>query len=82
MVADSLAKLYFVSSSSELWDSTIPDFILPHIVNNMSIVSGIKFRCSLFCVYFSAHVLLFQSSKDAYRIQNRVKVSSKCSISK
>ena len=48
MVADSLAKLYFVSSLSELWDSTIPEFILTHIVNNMSIVSGIKFRCSLF----------------------------------
>ena len=43
MVADSLAKLYFVSSSSELWDSTILDFILPQNINDMSIVGGIKF---------------------------------------
>ena len=38
VVADSLAKLYFVSSSSELWDSTILDFILPHSINDMSII--------------------------------------------
>ena len=38
VVAESLAKLSFVSSSSELSDSTIPDFILPHIINDMSIV--------------------------------------------
>ena len=38
VVADSLAKLSFVSCSSELWDSNILDFILPHSINDMSII--------------------------------------------
>lgn len=38
VVADSLAKHYFSTSSSSFWDSTMPDFVFLIIVKGMAIL--------------------------------------------
>ena len=42
MITDGLAKHSFSNSTSEVWETFVPDFILQNYVNDLAIIRGIK----------------------------------------